>query len=360
MRLSPKPIAAAICVLAALFADAQEKNKEYNPFESIGKKGKIITAYGDKFVEVFDTDSVQRIGSVLYHIYKKKIVVLLNADSLYNEVSDNSSASRWLSIDPLAEKYVSISPYAGMGNNPVLFSDTDGRELIIKGTAAMQDEYARMLTKTTGRQIAINHETGAVSVGDAVKGKGYSTVLANLVDNVVKETYKYQVSLTGGAGDDNGVWIDSYTQGKIDIADLKTIEKGTDNALLAGVLGHFISEISSTDDYNDEGSRGGKFEAAHEKALAKEGEIVGGMLGIGTDKRVTQPEQVSGPKAKEQNVIFSYGSGDKIVKYLLKQGVTGVKVTKGTINIGGVNVPTTTYETVTDGTLKKAKKVNEW
>ncbi len=126
MRLSPKLITTVIIVLAALFANAQEKQKEYNPFESIGKKGKVITAYGDRFVEVFDTDSVQRIGSVLYHIYEKRIVVLLDADSLFNEVSDNSSASRWWSVDPLAEKYHEWSPYNFSLNNPLRFVDKEG------------------------------------------------------------------------------------------------------------------------------------------------------------------------------------------------------------------------------------------
>jgi hypothetical protein len=122
------------------------------------------------------------------------------------------------------------------------------------------------------------------------------------------------------------------------------------------VLGHFLFEISSTADYNDEGSRDGKFAEAHAKALGKEGEIVGTMLGIGTNARTTIPQQVSGEDAKEQDIIFSYGSGDKIVDYLLTQGVSGVKVTKGTTNIGGVDIPTTTYETIENGKLRKAKK----
>jgi RHS repeat-associated protein len=32
---------------------------------------------------------------------------------------------RWLSVDPLAEKYYSISPYAFCNNNPVNFVDPD-------------------------------------------------------------------------------------------------------------------------------------------------------------------------------------------------------------------------------------------
>lgn len=36
---------------------------------------------------------------------------------------------RWLSIDPLAEKYPYISPYVGMGDNPTTYLDPDGREI---------------------------------------------------------------------------------------------------------------------------------------------------------------------------------------------------------------------------------------
>ena len=38
--------------------------------------------------------------------------------------------SRWLSIDPLAEKYPGLSPYNYTANNPVMLVDPDGRETV--------------------------------------------------------------------------------------------------------------------------------------------------------------------------------------------------------------------------------------
>src|SRR5690625_5240138 len=43
----------------------------------------------------------------------------------------DSRSGRWLSVDPLAEKYPGISTYAFVANNPLMFIDPDGREIWI-------------------------------------------------------------------------------------------------------------------------------------------------------------------------------------------------------------------------------------
>lgn len=42
---------------------------------------------------------------------------------------------RWINIDPLAEKYVNISPYVYVANNPLRFIDPNGMEIINGETA---------------------------------------------------------------------------------------------------------------------------------------------------------------------------------------------------------------------------------
>jgi uncharacterized protein RhaS with RHS repeats len=54
---------------------------------------------------------------------------------------------RWNSLDPLGEKYHGISLYAYCINNPLLFLDPNGMEMIVVYTTDNQEEIANLLKK---------------------------------------------------------------------------------------------------------------------------------------------------------------------------------------------------------------------
>ncbi|PHR43739.1 MAG: hypothetical protein COA32_15910 [Fluviicola sp.] len=102
--------------------------QEINPFERIGKEGKILTLSKGKYTEVHINDSLQRIGSVIVNMNTGTIYELLNTDTLYSEATlDPTVISRWYSPDPLASKFPMASPYMFANNNPIIYNDPDGK-----------------------------------------------------------------------------------------------------------------------------------------------------------------------------------------------------------------------------------------
>ena len=173
--------------------------KAQNPFAEYGYTPKIATLSKGQFNEFHDQDTIVQIGSVLYNTKSKQIVAFVETDTVYSEATlEADIVSRWISPDPLADhpNQVDQSPYQYAWNNPVYWTDPDGRcpwcvvWAVVEVGLAVYDAYETGATiidpnASFGQKVAA---AGGFALGAILPGGGYSkgakeTVKA--VDNVI-------------------------------------------------------------------------------------------------------------------------------------------------------------------------------
>ena len=107
---------------------------------------------------------------------------------------DHELMTMWLSVDPLADKYPSISPYAYCAWNPVKLVDQKGDSLDIAGATIAQNDILSIVCPEYRTRISFNGNKVCVNVdgltqGDIEKDAGFLT-LYNMVN--CKEKILYQ------------------------------------------------------------------------------------------------------------------------------------------------------------------------
>ena len=131
----------------------------------------------------------------------------------------DSALGRFMVMDPSAEKYYSISPYAYCINNPIRLIDPNGKEIIITG--ALSGEALRQLQEKSGKNISLSiNDKGKVGYVSNTKKKlkGDAKRISKMIDdnsitvNLIT-TDKYETStgnlLVGGAFMGNSVRKDA-------------------------------------------------------------------------------------------------------------------------------------------------------
>lgn len=106
-----------------------------NPYAQFGYEGRMLQAEQEQTQKqslvLFNSDTTQNIRSIVFDT-KNQLIKYYDKN---NQAMGTYSLSatdmlKFLSVDPLAEKYPSISPYAFVANNPINAIDPDGRKIV--------------------------------------------------------------------------------------------------------------------------------------------------------------------------------------------------------------------------------------
>ena len=153
---------------------------------------------------------------------------------------DATLLTSWTAVDPMADKYPNISPYAYCAWNPMKLVDPDGREIIF--TPQFAKVYGKRLTdclsKITGLSLSID-ASGRLTYekdanGNAVSSCGSATARADLIE---------AIDIKNGDGT-------NYTIGVID-GDL--CEGGQNSDQKSGLVKMYCGKMTKMDDASTNG-----------------------------------------------------------------------------------------------------------
>jgi len=129
-----------------------------------------------------------------------EVVTVIENDTLYGEYNLKAEVvSRWLSPDPLAAKYPNWSPYNYAIDNPILFIDPDGMDIIIsikgRGDAAdmKRQKHLSHLQSLTNDKLTMGRD-GKVTIASQAEGGlselskvGGTMLVRNLISGIKQE-----------------------------------------------------------------------------------------------------------------------------------------------------------------------------
>ena len=176
-----------LLIIAVLFGFIGAKAQ--NPFAEYGYTPKIATLSQGQFNEFFDNDTIVQIGSVLYNTKSREIIAFVDSENLcQDETIQPDVVSRWISSDPLADhpNQIDKSPYQYAWNNPIYWTDPDGRcpwcfgaivgaavdyGLQVAVNFAEGKPALEAITDVDGGSILVSAGAGALSGGLSVASK---------------------------------------------------------------------------------------------------------------------------------------------------------------------------------------------
>ena len=114
-----------------------------------------------------DTTSIHK--KIAFDFERKFIYYLNENDSILETDSfEESNIMVWLSVDPLASEYPSLSPYAFVADNPIIYIDPDGRRIVLGEHQDAIKTFNSVITSSFGGNVISKRDkkTGDIKLYD--------------------------------------------------------------------------------------------------------------------------------------------------------------------------------------------------
>ncbi len=183
-------------LIAVLLVSVMSLNAQ-TPFDSYAPehRDKVIIELENEEpfrVENSDTESKAR-----YAEFDNQTLCLNILDSANNIIAVVVLApddKKFLSVDPLSDKYPNTSPYAYCNNNPVMLVDPDGREITLSGVN--REAVLEQMQTAVGNSISLSmNEYGKVSF---TKNGDYSENASRLTEVITDRNINVNIINTEG------------------------------------------------------------------------------------------------------------------------------------------------------------------
>jgi len=166
----------------------------------------------------------------------------------YHARQYDAPSGRFTTVDPLAEKYYSISPYAYCGNNPIKYVDPTGMlyDVYINGSDA--SEATKQLNNSTSLTITRDEKTGKLSASGTAKTKHDK----KLLEAINSEDVTVQITANSDKTIDNKLTVGGSFLGNSVITITEIIDERFEDAVGFITFGYSLTKAITKQQVNPE------------------------------------------------------------------------------------------------------------